>query len=58
MTKLQKAMFPDSAIAQNIKMGRTTCYNDASDFADAVTKDTAARLRKNLFSVTIDETTD
>ena len=58
MTELQKAMFPDSAIAQGIKMAHTTCTNDSYKFADAVTEDLAGRLRKILFSVIIDETTD
>ena len=58
LTELCKVMFPDSAIAQSIHMKRTKCTELTKKIAAATTDDLVTRLRKNHFSVIIDETTD
>ena len=58
LTELCKVMFPDSAIAQGISMKRTKCTELTKKLADSVQEELAAKLRKNPFSVIIDESTD
>ena len=55
---LCKVMFPDSPIAQGIHMKRTKASEMAKKLGSAITEDLVDRLRKNPFSVIIDETTD
>ena len=58
LTELCKVMFPDSAIAQGISMKRTKCTELTKKLADSVQEELAAKLRKNPFTVIIDESTD
>ena len=58
LTELCKVMFPDSAIAQDIHMKRTKCTEYTKRIAATVQEELAQKLRKNPFSVIIDESTD
>ena len=57
-TNLCKEMFPDSAVAQGLHMKRTKCTEMTHKLGNKIKEDLAAKLRKNKFSVIIDESTD
>ena len=58
MCDLFQAMFPDSAIASGLSMRRTSATEMAKKFCLFLNDDLVVRLRKNKFSIIIDETTD
>ena len=51
-------MFPDSQIAAHMAMKRTTCTGFAQVLGNYVAQNLAQKLRKNKFSIIVDETTD
>ena len=57
-TDLCKVMFPDSAIAQGVHMKRSKCTEMTHKLGNKIKEELAAKLRKNKFSVIIDESTD
>ncbi|XP_064095595.1 uncharacterized protein LOC135207687 [Macrobrachium nipponense] len=51
-------MFPDSVIAQGLEMKRTKCTEIAKNLGTCMTNDLFEKLKSNLFSIIIDESTD
>ena len=58
LVKVLKEIFPDSKIAQNIKMGKTKTSYIVNDIAREERFELAKILQSQKFSVIIDETTD
>ena len=58
LVKVLKEIFPDSKIAQNIKMGKTKTSYIVNDIAREEKFELAKILQSQKFSVIIDETTD
>ena len=57
-TDLCKVMFPDSAIAQGVHMKRSKCTEMTHKLGNKIKEELADKLRKNKFSVIIDESMD
>ena len=58
LVELHMKMFPDSVIAQELFLKRTKCTEIVKSLGNSVINDVVCKLRKNKFSVIIDETTD
>lgn len=58
LVDLLKTIFPDSAIAREVKLKRTRCTEVVKTVGKCIASDLAEKLRKNKFSIIIDESTD
>lgn len=58
LVELMKIMFPDSAIAQGMTMGRTKCTDVIKILGRCVMNELIEKMRLNKFSIIIDESTD